>query len=427
MERSWSIDMDLASWRILLVLGFVCLPGFLVSCVSDPDADEYQAECMAHRYPDKHIPDPLTPTKRAQRSSAAVVPERIRFTDDGRMVDRCEWTEVLEQLKVKKSQIILIYVHGWKHNADDDDQDRRNFESLLRELAEEEKIRRSDPRQVVGIYIGWNGKAMTLPIIENLSFWSRKHAADQLTQSSVLTKFIGAMTHVRKLQNQQGDLVVYIGHSFGARVLFSATSGLLLYETQMQHSGNIAKAGGPSSYGVIQSPADLIVLLNPAFEALRYTAVDTLRRPAYKENFSAKQQPIMLTIATNNDWATGTAFPIGQWIGREWEALQRTTLGNYTKFSSHEISLSSEARPPSDEFWYDNFCNKDDKGSICLRRKEADKESPYPSLGNPFLVATTNESVLSGHNGIWNPSFVKWLKAFIKELDGHKNGVQPER
>jgi hypothetical protein len=368
---------------------------------------------MAHVRPDIYGRDPSY----IPRPSGIVVRKRIRFTDDGELVNRCEMTDVLKELQLKQPQIIVVYVHGWKHNAEDDkDTDWESFGHVLHDLgAAEEKS--SGPRQVVGIYVGWNGKATAVPVFEELSFWSRKGAADRLTQAAAITKFLGALKHTRELAKQPRDLVVFIGHSFGARILFSATSSLLLYESQMKHPGAPGLA-----YEVIKGPADIIILLNPAFEALRYTAFNALRR--YKETFSSPQHPLLLTIATDNDWATALAFPLGQWFGLEMRSRQRSTLGNYTAYFTHELSFeatqTSEAPKQGAEFWYDNFCYD----GICMRKKVKSGMNHIPP-GNPFIVATTSKAVLDGHNGIWKEAFLRWLNAFVKEVDEKKGqGVQ---
>jgi len=398
----------LPSPQSVVMYGVLCVSILLVSCVSYPEPDKHQDQCMAHVSPDIYGADPSY----IPRPSGTVVRKTIRFTDDGEFVNRCEMTDVLKELQVEQPQIILVYVHGWKHNANDEkDTDLESFGTVLHKLgaAEEES---SSPRQVVGIYIGWNGKATWIPLLEELSFWSRKAAADRLTQAAAITKFLGALRRTRELVGQPRDLVVFIGHSFGARILFSASSDLLLYNSQMKHPG---APGLP--YEVIKGPADLIVLLNPAFEALWYTAFNALRR--YKETFSLQQPPLLVTIATDNDSATGLAFPVGQVLGLEMRSRQRTTLGNYAPYFTHELSFqttkTSEPFNQEAEFWYDDFCN----GGICLRRNSASELNQIPP-GNPFVVAATNKQVLVGHNGIWEKDFLRWLNAFVKMVDKKK-------
>jgi hypothetical protein len=411
------------SERFLQLSAFGLL-AFLVSCASYPDRDENQSKCPAHLHENRKLYGSDPSDSSTPRPSGNVVPMRIRFTDDGEKVNRCEETNIFQELKSNKDpQVIVLYVHGWKHNAGYDslgennkrvigDSDWKEFMNFLGQLRAYEETT-SSPRQVVGIYVGWNGQATTVPILEEFTFWSRKGAADRLTQSAALTKFLGQIRHIRDMVHQPRDLVVFIGHSFGARILYSATAGLLLYDSQMKHPGYM---GG--QYGIIKSPADLVVLLNPAFEAHRYTAFESLVRS--EESFASQQLPLLLTIATTNDWATGSAFPLGQVFGFEFRTRQRTTLGNFSPYFTHRLLPRAKlAAEPSTQLglpWFDSFCASD----VCMEKNSDTVKRTIPS-GLPFIVATTDKDVLDGHNGVWKGNFLRWLSAFIVNLDSRKN------
>ena len=65
------------------------------------------------------------------------------------------------------------------------------------------------------------------------------------------------------------------------------------------------------------------MLLNPAFEASMFTAMHTIRRTQWSEAMGLEQKPLLLAISTNNDRATGWAFPVGQYL----ELLQGSGSG----------------------------------------------------------------------------------------------------
>jgi hypothetical protein len=378
-------------FALLLIFGYVVLPDYFSWL--GPNADG-QYECPAGRPGD---PDMV------ERPSRPPVLKIINLTDEGELIDRCQWTDALYELtQVKQPEIIVMYVHGWKHNSAPDDSDRKNFEQLVKTLTDNEK-QTQRPRHVIGIYIGWQGLSSSIPVVRELTFWARKRAADRISQSAILTKLIGAIESIVCRRNQPDDLVLFVGHSSGARILYNATSQVLLYNVQMQHPGR--RFG---TYGIIKGPADLIVLLNPAFESSIYTALDSVRR--YQETFSLGQQPVLLSISTNNDWATRYAFPSGQWLGFSRRERQLVTLGNHLPYSTHSLSATenSERAPvPNQRPWFDSFC----RDGICLKRQDDRQQH------NPFLVAKTEQTVLDGHNGIWKPAFVRWLHGFIVELD----------
>lgn len=370
------------------------LAGLLVGCagLSTGDRVEDLYECR--------VSPENGSAARARPDSPTVM--KIALTDQGELERRCQWTDALHALQVERPQVIVLYVHGWGHDAHDHDDDLTQFRAYIGRLSEREASRPST-RDVVGIYVGWPGVTLRFPVIESLTYWSRQRSADRISQSAVVSKLVGAIHNVRRQAHQDNDLFVAIGHSFGARILYTATSQLILYNLQNQHPGS---RGG--TYGLVRGPAHLIVMLNAALEASAYTALDTVRRR--QEKFETAQQPIILSLSTSNDLATKAAFPIGQWFGGMWHERDRAALGNYPPYVTHSLE-ANDGKPRHDApWWYDAFC----KDTLCLRRTE--RRQP----GNPFIVATTSSDVLNGHNGIWMPAFLRWLNAFIDRVDDEK-------
>lgn len=359
-----------------------------------PVADDNQYECL---------PGEPTDPRNFKYPSQAPAVKIIEFTDRGELTDRCQWTDVLYEIKkVNQPKIVVLYVHGWKHNADSNDSDRMAFTQLIASMTESEQ-KSTELRHIVGIYVGWNA-SLGWGKFENLTFWDRKRAADRISQSEILTKLIGAIDSVRQQADNPRDRVILIGHSFGGRILYSATAQLLVFNAQRSHPGRIN-----GTYSIVQAPADSIILLNPALEASAFTALNSIRR--YQERFSPNQEPILVSISTNNDWATKYAFPIGQWLGFDRERSEMTTLGNFAEYQTHKLRLANqnigESVLEDGHVWYDNFCT--DK--ICLQRIGQRQPS------NPFLIANTTSEILDGHNGIWDPAFVDWLIQYHLQLE----------
>jgi len=364
---------------------------------TDPDPHG-QDEC-------RHGGSKLTKTKHSQSGIVRV----IRLTDDGEFADRCELTDVIYEIRNPiKAELLVWYVHGWKHNAKRDDSDLREFRSFTKELDEQQRQPGEERRHVVGVYVGWDG-AVGPAQLQHLTFWRRKRAADRISQSAALTKIISSAKYAR---NQVGeeitsrDLAIMIGHSFGARILYTAISQVLLDEEQRQHPGY--KKG---SYGVILGPADLILLLNPAFEVSMFTAMHSIRRPdsEWWEGIDPRQQPLLLMIATENDWATGIAFPVGQRLEFATRDRQILTLGNYEDYVTHSLKAKATSDRPSTNsaFWFDNF----EAAGLRLQLEEG---SRHP--GAPFIVARTTKNVIDGHNGIWGKDLRNWIILFLREL-----------
>ena len=84
---------------------------------------------------------------------------------------------------------IVVFVHGWKHNAHSDDSNVRRFRSLLDSLDLVERTTGCG-RHVVGVYVGWRGSSTTLGgPAANLTFYSRKSAAERVALGDVRLLF----------------------------------------------------------------------------------------------------------------------------------------------------------------------------------------------------------------------------------------------
>jgi hypothetical protein len=298
----------------------------------DDSADKHQNRC----YPQAGRADPLSIARPGYVGKVL----KIRLTDDGEFIDRCELTDVLfelnwdwhnpaylEELRPPNKpgatplpKFVVLYVHGWKHTASDNDPDLEHFTALISQLAKENK------KQVLGVYVGWNATSKLPPFnwppFNNLTFWSKETIADRIAQSSVVTRILSSINSIMsELEDPAANQFVVVGHSFGARMLFSATAQSLIYETENAHPGY---PGG--TYKMIRGIANAVILLNPAFEADRYTSLNAIRRT--EENFSEDQLPLLLSVSSKADWATKTAFPLGQWLGSYRSETELTTLGN---------------------------------------------------------------------------------------------------
>ena len=349
-------------------------------------------------------------TKQRTLESGAVL--TIRLTDDGELALRSELADITLAVRNFKGGPVLNlwYIHGWKHNAEEGDSDLANFKKLVSDLQGlQEQAPPETRRHVVGIYVGWDAAAGPW-YLRDLTFWNRKRAADQISQSSIVTKIFARVKYARLQRAHPNDLTVLIGHSFGARILFSATSHVLIEEAEQQHPGE-----SHWGYRRIKGPADLVLLLNPAFEASMFTALHAIRRDDDYLKISHHQQPLLLAISSVNDWATKLLYPLGQTFGLATRLRERTTLGNYGPYITHDLTASCESVRKSG-FWYDHF----QAGEVLLlhrmqRRGTISGEAAH--WGNPFIVAQTTPEIINKHNGIWTPTLRSWILSFISAME----------
>jgi hypothetical protein len=242
----WLSRNKLAAALIFGVVGFQLAPLWINR--AEPRAGNPQNKC------DKYNTDPCNDPKLVARPDDSI--KVIRLTNSGEFADRCELTNALYELnwdrprpvntygpQVKpgaqsRPKLVVLYIHGWKHNADVSDPDRIQFEKLIHTLRD----RYGDEKYVVGIYVGWNAEAglwRGLGWLENLTFWVKKNNADRIAQSSSVTLIVSSIGAIVRADPEKDpkkqDQFVAIGHSFGARMLFSATAQSLITATERAH------------------------------------------------------------------------------------------------------------------------------------------------------------------------------------------------
>src|SRR5207302_7550080 len=138
-----------------------------------PCTDVPTAECASRATLDRDTGQRFD-TGTADRPSKSPIVKMIEFNDDGELADRCDYAEVLTEIRESPkigghriewfdplppgspAKMVVLYVHGWKHNAAADDTDLMHFRHLVSDLTEQE-AKAGRFRQVVGVYVGWPG------------------------------------------------------------------------------------------------------------------------------------------------------------------------------------------------------------------------------------------------------------------------------
>jgi len=201
----------------------------------------------------------------------------IEFDDQGQLFSRAQLDAVLERIEQESATrefLAVVFVHGWKHNAREGDDNLNHFRDVLNRLSATEAAlslgQGVTPRRVIGIYLGWRGLSVSTPGLDNLSFWDRKNTAQKVGHGEV-TEVLSRLELIRRVRNAQDpgthqrSRLVVVGHSFGGAVVFTAVAQIL-------ESRFLATAGPTGVSSDIEGFGDLVVLINPAFEALLYSA-----------------------------------------------------------------------------------------------------------------------------------------------------------
>ena len=272
---------------------------------------------------------------------------------------------VMKQLRevagANKGVSLFVFVHGWKHNAAADDDNVIGFRRML-EAASLVEQSTAVPHRVVGIYVSWRGLSATVEPFLELSFWDRKFTAGHVAAGSARALF----SRLKGFQCSQNDpsrkegckaraasgrpkvRVILIGHSFGGLILYNAISESLI--ESLTYDADSGDESAPAlRFG------DMIVLLNPAFEATRYTP---LHRIATQRKYTRYQAPIFVSITSTADWATGKAFPIGRFFNTIFETTasaeenkaNNNTIGHMPLYITHRLALNKD-EPASCAGW----------------------------------------------------------------------------
>lgn len=366
----------------------------------------------------------------------------------------------------ESNTLVVLFVHGWHHNANPTDQNLQYSIEALNELKalldtpERRKLRemqtgRADVN-LVGIYVGWRGRSLP-SLLDYLSFWGRKNTAERVGEGD-LSEFIERLQRIYLRANgggtpegpvaQQPKIVtglVTLGHSFGAQVLWKALARQL--ESPLtQRSRCLADRLNPT---VISQPSteevafnglgDLNILVNPALEAYQFARVDSLYRQI---KFLPEQTPQLVVFSSDNDDVRKIWFPFGRAVtgpfrpnfrpdgderqGRLWGRA----LGEVDDQVSHSLAASKPADAtdslteqdyltPAKIRNYD-FTGPTTFAGVTLTPSEA-KNGRAPRVPNsPVLVVRTEEKIIDGHNRIFEPTFRQFLARYIAFVEGKR-------
>ncbi|MXP65342.1 alpha/beta fold hydrolase [Roseomonas sp. M0104] len=412
----------------------------------------------------------------------------VEFDDQGAKLIPAQM-EVLFQRLVEESRrqdlCIVVFVHGWKHNAASGDPDVAAFRTLLADLARTEATHVPEvpgrPRRVVGIYAGWRGSSLAAgDLLENLTFWSRKAAAQRVAQGSI-RELLGRVRTLRDELNRtswsglrlQADLapppgehrrstrLLTIGHSFGGLIVYTALAQALVDQAS---ASLMAGALHPDDEArkTIAAYGDLMVIVNPAIEATSYEPLRQLVQGRPAASFARGQRPVFIEVTSEADMATGYAFPIGRtantilenFVSGEQRRQARTAIGHYRPFWTHDLSRAPDAPAPAailearlsvpPEVLVRQECEAHEAFEARWRREGhllpgwnrryvagavlAHRADSGYDANNPFWIVHADAGVIADHSDIKQPIFVDFVRQLYDDLllDGSSCAAREE-
>src|SRR5438128_12414938 len=95
----------------------------------------------------------------------------IEFGDQGSPLDNSQRKAALEVIHEAKRPLLFVYIHGWQNNATSGDVCR--FEHFLDTVSGFPEFT-GRKINVIGVYMAWRGKDLTVPGLDFFTFWTRK-------------------------------------------------------------------------------------------------------------------------------------------------------------------------------------------------------------------------------------------------------------
>ncbi|WP_068805695.1 hypothetical protein [Thauera phenolivorans] len=352
----------------------------------------------------------------------------VEFSERGNAFDDARVDDVVQRIRRKADgggAVVVAFVHGWKHNASEEDGNVRSFKAVLDTMARLLDARYAEAmgkRRLIGVYVGWRGASIDVPVLEQLTFWDRKAVAEELGSGGVtrlLLELEGATA------DDPRNVFVVVGHSFGGAIVVRALADVLT-----ERISN-ATDGGARIFG------DGVLVLNPAIEA---NQVLPLVEAARARSHVADQLPIFISLSTDADGATHRAFPLGQTIGLlTWRQhdltrsyfydrqapevsiplrerhLDATTAGNFAPFLTHRLAARAEGEDIRFELTpcAVNPAGCEPKGWTTLRGQPAIRGLP---AHYPLYFLKTDETVMDGHNDIFTREVRSFVFAVIDDV-----------
>ncbi|MDH5666707.1 MAG: hypothetical protein OEY86_01675 [Nitrospira sp.] len=365
----------------------------------------------------------------------------IEFDDQGQLWDRKQLHNMLDTYRpiAGVDDVLLVtFIHGWHHNASPEDGNIQDFRHLLADLSQAETDN-DTKRKVLGVYIGWRGESLTVPVMKHITFWDRKNTAHKVGQQGVtevllrLEEIVNAKAGMDAAKPQPlKSRFVTIGHSFGGAILYTALQQILedRFIDSRTHKTSTGNANGLG---------DLVVLMNPAFEALRYATLYDISQD-YCRGYFRTQLPKLAILTSETDRATGWAFPAGRLFSTFFEThttihrhtcekvgkdipmdiaegqADRHTVGHFSPYLTHRLIPLTASTKRSKDFNYRSlqtlWAEQQASGSFLFENTELihlGKTVP----NNPYLNIQVDTHLIAGHNDIWHDHIVSFVRDLI--------------
>ena len=420
----------------------------------------------------------------------------VEFDDQGAKQAPAQMDALFAQLKAESAAqdlCLVVFVHGWKHNARYDDPNMLEFRQLLEQLARTESQRTpaawNKPRKVFGIYAGWRGQSLDAGDLSDLTFWTRKDAAGRVALGSI-RELLGRVRALRDTIDRttwsgrllpagtppppgealRSTRMLTIGHSFGGLIVYTALAQYFIDRAAASATA-VALGDAADADKAIASYGDLVVIVNPAVEAISWEPIRQLVENRRAQDYARGQRPVFVEVTSTADDATGIAFPLGRSLNTVIESFTtaeerreaRAAVGHYPPFWTHDLTSAPnpvtpqaaadqrarlaqaspaeagaeagalvqaecqahaafETRWRRDGYLLPGWTRRYSAGAVLSHRAQSRFDA-----NDPFWIVSADASVIAGHSDISRPVFVDFVRQLYDDLLLDGAGCGPAR
>ena len=333
----------------------------------------------------------------------------IEFDDQGEPHDAKQWQGLQARLRQSGNaqQELIIFIHGWHHNAASTDENFIAFQNFYQQMAQSDK-----QRNLIGLYIGWRGDKYdpfwldgsddAESMVEPLDFptiFQRKTVASRIGKQG-MSQLLDALD----AEISAGYLQRYtvIGHSLGGAVALHASKDRI-------RQAIIDKRENPN----------LFILLNPAVNVDEYKPLDTLLS-------IDRQKPAMVVLQSKGDYALKEAF--------RWMKDGQRAMGNSWAIT-HDVARCPRADCSKIEYMPEAMLKHDAipgcamtlgtsgwKIRARLQSRTNVQTCPDANMQAVWVLSVTDD-IINGHNGILTPDHAIALSEIMGLIDHYRNQI----
>lgn len=332
----------------------------------------------------------------------------IEFNDQGQAHDDNQWQGLAARIAAPNPSAppeLLIFVHGWHHSAEPNDDNFVAFEQFYQQMVA------ADPkRNLIGLYIGWRGDSVDPFWLDgsiDATSWIEPLDFPTILQRKSVAKLLGKQG-LSQLLDKLDALVAantlrrysVIGHSLGGAMVLHASKDRIKTAIDNQ-----------------QDNPNLFLLLNPAVAAKDYRPLDTLLSVD-------GQKPSMVVLQSKGDFAVKEAFNYikdgERALGNSWAIthdIDKCSGGNCDKPISMPSALLAHDQIPGcmmilpQSGW---------KIRARLQARRTVQTCPDANKQAVWVLAVSDE-IVSGHNGILTQDHSNALAEVMNMIDLYKN------